>query len=127
MQAICSYRLLKAPNGKLILILGDVHTSEVFKPHLERFIREVNKTPLKKSMLLIIELEESMIPDAAIGKGIIIGCFKALVDAWHKKNNQVHLECFDPRGGYSNTVEAIRTGLYDKAIASSVLEADMNS
>lgn len=126
-SAICSYRLLKAPNGKLVLILGDVHLSDMFKPHLERFIKEINSIPLKEPLPLIIELEEASIKNALLGKVAIVGSFKTLVDAWYKKNRQVQLDLFDPRGVYSEVVKSIRDGMYDDVIAQCITEADMQA
>ena len=101
-SAINSYRLLKAPNGCLVLILGDIHFAEHYLSR-EEFIMAVQKNTLKEPLHLIVELNEH----AREGKGAITVSVQTLRDTWGKKNPFVSLEYFDPRSYYSGLIEGL--------------------
>ena len=103
LAAIVSCRLFQAPNGKLMIILGEVHQEN---STITVVIEELKKARLKKPLPIVVELSEE--PKEQIG--IASDSLKALfaLEKSFNKDAPFTISCCEPRGDMSTVIELFR-------------------
>ena len=103
-EAIVSYRLIQGPNGKLILILGEVHQDNAT---IAVVTGELKKAHLKKPLPVIVELSE-VLPKELLG--IESASIKALyaLEKTFKNDAPFTLSCCESRGDMSDILQFFR-------------------
>ena len=109
LSAVCSYRLIQAPNGKLILIIGDKHVAAV-KPYADIIIHVLKNASLIKPLTCVVELQE--IEQQRKDDVIVSEPIKAL-RALHRSyktdgESPLSLTFCEPRGWWSDMLDIIR-------------------
>jgi len=101
---ISSYVLLRAPSGKMILLLGDVHAG-YFTHHIDHLISCVRNTQLRSPLPVIIELDEAEVNQF----DLVVPTIQKYVRAWGSPNSSVSLEYFEPRSKISSGLATIHS------------------
>ncbi len=109
--AMCSFRLVKKPNGHHVFILGDCHTGDIdyFKPNMKLFIDVIEAAQFSEPLPITIEFDKLDL-DVSVEIAESITC---LIKKWGKENSKASLSYFDPRGTYSSFLEEARQVLFE--------------
>ena len=105
--AIVSFRLFCAPNGKLVLILGDYH-ADLYSDNLETFISCIKEASLSQPLELLTEMPEEL----PKGEWTAAPNFMRLLKV--KQSGEcpnVKFTCCEPRGYISEFLEPTRKEL----------------
>ncbi len=121
-QAVCSYRLLRAPNGKFILVLGDIHTDK-YTRNFDVFIECLINSKLSQPLEVLVEVPEEL----SQGEWKAAPNFERLLELIKSTDKKItdtftFIRC-EPRGYLSERLEKIRERMVD--IVMSVVSNDV--
>ena len=112
LSAFCSFRLFKASNGKLVLIIGDLHDKERrFEQNVTCCIDILSKEKLKQQLEILAEIPEKL-PTEPFGLAPSFArlcALKELVES--QRGSSLRFTCCDPRGCISEQLGLLRIDL----------------
>ena len=111
--AFCSFRLFKAPNGKWVLLIGDLHDrGGRFQEHVSSFIDTLELEKLSPPLEIIAELPEKLPGD---GEYDLVPSFVQLCAlkkrAESQRGTSFQFTCCEPRGQASAELGTLRSDL----------------
>ncbi len=111
MSAFCSFRLFRAPNGKLVLVIGDLHDKEArFGEHVSSFIDMISSEKLAQPLEILAELPEHSIDDLEGAPSFVrLSALKKEVES--RRASSLRFICCDPRGSISEHLALLRQEL----------------
>ncbi len=110
LQGICFFQLLKAPNGKLVLIMGDWH-SERHAHLMKSFCAELAKRPLVKPLQILLELSAECDPH----RGSLAPNVAQLLSLEKTDKAPIAIARIEPRGNMSDHVHRVYEALTELA------------
>ena len=113
-DAMVAYHLIETPEGKQVLLLGEIHVMDQPKlaEFFNRFTASILGSNLKESLPFIVEYENAQ-GDAIIESQTLLQIFKI---AKLHSTSALAFDYFDPRGWVSEQSDAFSTAMSDAIV-----------